>query len=98
MRIRVTEEHIRKGVPFSACDCPVALAIKEATGHGWVSVGIGGVSLSDPERPGHVGRRYRLPPAVDAWTKKFDSLPTRELFLVRLGASRIDTIEFDLED
>lgn len=32
MRITVTEEHIQKGEPTAARCCPVALAIKDATG------------------------------------------------------------------
>lgn len=30
MRIEVTQEHIDKGTPEDACNCPVALAIREA--------------------------------------------------------------------
>jgi hypothetical protein len=31
MLIKVTEDHIKNGQPRSACECPIALAIKEAT-------------------------------------------------------------------
>jgi len=35
MRIEVTAEDIKNGVPMEASDCPVALALHRATGRMW---------------------------------------------------------------
>lgn len=39
MLIQVTQEDIDKGRAKAVCDCPVALAIKRATGYKWVVFG-----------------------------------------------------------
>jgi hypothetical protein len=39
IKINVTREHIRKGIRGSPCDCPIALAIKEALITQAVSIG-----------------------------------------------------------
>jgi hypothetical protein len=39
MLIKVTEDHIENGRRHETCRCPIALAIKEATGCSNVSVG-----------------------------------------------------------
>ncbi len=40
MKLKVTAEHIKKGVPADTCNCPIALAIKDLCGPDtWVNVG-----------------------------------------------------------
>jgi hypothetical protein len=47
MLIKVTEDHIKNGRRGSACECPVALAIKEATGCQDVRVGTSRLTIKN---------------------------------------------------
>ena len=48
MKIDVTEEYIRKGIPEKPESCPISLAVKESGKFDWVSTGTRTLSYHDP--------------------------------------------------
>lgn len=66
MKIEVTQEHIDKGDRFSPSCCPLALAIKDATGLYGVSVGADYVTRMEPYR------FITLPRRAAGFRKAFD--------------------------
>lgn len=65
MKIKVTAEHIAKGIKGSHCDCAIARAIKEAVGHDSVRVANKVAIIDD-------GIAYLPLVAIDAMTR-FDT-------------------------
>lgn len=72
MKIDVTAEDIELGKPSSACECPVARAIKREVKRNIVKVLPGAVWIDND----NYTRRYRvtLPSVVTAFIYAFDSL------------------------
>ncbi|HYT44606.1 MAG TPA: hypothetical protein VEP90_19910 [Methylomirabilota bacterium] len=68
MIVIVTEDHIIRGRRYSASWCPVALAIREATGKETL-VGVSEVFIEDKEP---YGTTYKLPEEVNRFTSDFD--------------------------
>jgi hypothetical protein len=70
MNVTVTAEDIQQGKPGSPCECPVALAIKRATGIAHVSVS------PSTARVGDIGdtntKWYRLPQPVREFIHNVD--------------------------
>ena len=76
--IEVTQDDIDKGIPKSACDCPIALAVARAAKGCQVSVGNTSVAFSRSYSTLHV----LLPEAPRAFINAFDTgaLPQALLF------------------
>lgn len=69
MRITVTAEHIKRGRRQSARACPVALAIRTATG--WqAEVGLFAIDLAD--RRDRFRMYVRTPPSAAEFIRRFD--------------------------
>lgn len=68
MKITVTAQHIRRGLPMSPCGCPLALAIREA----WLPTAQVDTTcvFEGPAR----SLRVALPVEVQRWEKDFDHL------------------------
>ena len=65
MTIKVTQEHIDNGRRAVACGCPVALALKDATGRTWT---VGCVRrLAPPEASSPCRSRF----GISLWTSTF---------------------------
>ena len=88
MIIRVTERHIQKGVRTNPCECPVAKAIKDATGleaivsPAYVTLTVGG------SRNVH----YTFPHEVKQWIRDYDAwsgLPTGPMSLLEPFAFKL---------
>ena len=65
MKIRVTAEHIKNGQRGEPQACPVALAIKEATGIMWITVGPHDMSTMSESQ-------LTLPVSVQKFIRAFD--------------------------
>ena len=66
LRIRVLQKHILKGIPESACSCPIAQAVREVSPRKKrVAV------LLDEMQVG--SKTYDLPRAVSNFIKRFDA-------------------------
>jgi hypothetical protein len=77
MKITVTQEDIVQGIPMDACHCPVARAVKRATGEENVSVVMCRVNIWEPGslRPGgasYLKRSFRNSGSLDKFIEKFD--------------------------
>lgn len=77
MQVSVTQAHIERGLQHSCVDCPVALALNDATGvphqpdeHGARRVGWF-VLRTEAFSPAHVP--YHLPDEVLQFIKRFDA-------------------------
>ena len=89
MTISVTQDHIRDGRRGGCSDCPIALALADATGIALCSVGYcsyPGVFAWTPKDNGVVSDRHSLPAAVEEFILAFDQLQPVSPF----------TFEFDL--
>ena len=70
IRIKITKEHIRKGVRGSACECPIALALKETLITNNVHVDMDGMRVN------HVS--YALDKKDRKFIERFDAgMPVR---------------------
>lgn len=63
--VKVTQEHIDRGIPADCESCPVALALRDASPGPW-SVGAYNADYMLSER------RIRLPLTVTEWIYRFD--------------------------
>lgn len=77
MKIQVTEEHIKKGMPGWAESCPVALAIKEHYPPTYQITVYKQIHICRPVvEEGHETVEYEkcveTPPEVFQWIKKYD--------------------------
>ena len=79
-RIMVTQAHIDRGNRMNGQTCPVALALKEATGTAWM-VRTRTVSLD--ASPGCVDR-WPLPLTIQRWIQRFDAHENVEPFVWHL--------------
>lgn len=73
MEIKVTEKHIKSGIPCNDAYCPVALAIMEATGCDQASV----YPIDDENTVADLGHpisrnRVLLPRIVDSFASSYD--------------------------
>jgi len=73
MIINVTQQHIDKGIPRSACECPVALAINEAIGNGYSSVSPIAIYIWPNNVFGEDEKRYTTPIEVAYFIHWFDA-------------------------
>ena len=95
MRIQVTAQHISDGMPNDGMNCPVALAIREATGLNGVEVGPTYVTRDDWKgRTEPVTKRTFLPPHVTEAIADFDAGTDPEPFEFDLD---IDKLRFESE-
>ncbi len=64
VHIKVTREHIDKGIAVNCQKCPVALAVQEAFPKAWIHVGADVVSMGPIT--------YNLPHHITKWIDEFD--------------------------
>ena len=64
--VEVTQDDIDQGRRRSSCECPVALAVKRATGAEWVIVGCSSVDIGDNKQP------FRLPDDARQFISNYD--------------------------
>lgn len=65
VKVRVTAEDIASGVRGLACLCPVALAVKRATGTEYVSVGVLSIQIGELEILRGIGRALKFARSFD---------------------------------
>lgn len=70
--VNVTQAHIDAGVRSTSDRCPIALALLEAQGGGFASVGLGECALAPAGSPG-ITTRYQLPAAAMHFIRRFDT-------------------------
>lgn len=73
MKISVTQAHINEGVPKVGAQCPIALAIKEATGAN-AYVGNSEIFLDNPETERGIPHSPTISSFIDAFD---DGLPVQ---------------------
>ena len=73
--VQVTAEDIANGVPHKYTGCPVALAVKRASGLGYVSVGK--VSMLLERSADHHPDRISAPLSVQRFVRRFDKNPLK---------------------
>jgi hypothetical protein len=69
MLIKVTQSHVDAGVPCDATNCPVALAIRTATGKKYLV----GPDYVLPPRKRYPNGAIRLPQKVRGFIERFDA-------------------------
>jgi len=69
MKVKITENHIKKGHRCSGSTCPVALAIKEFTPFKSLSVGLLYIYIEY----NNMSKIVRMPENVQRFISKFDS-------------------------
>lgn len=84
--IRVTQDHIDRGLKMDACQCPTALALIEATGNtnpGAVVVSHNAFWLG--------AQKFITPPAVAEFIRKFDHNMTVEPFEFEIPETAVES-------
>lgn len=76
LKIEVSREDIQRGIPKSACYCPIALALKRAFPNSHIKVT--GTLFID-------GRRFSLPAICNTFMGAFDTNKAVEPFEFELG-------------
>ena len=89
MIIQMTERHIREGLRTSPCECPVAKAIKDATGFETIVSSAYVILMAGGKR----GIEYALPREVKRWIRNYDAWRA----LINSPMSHSEQITFELK-
>ena len=70
MKVRVTEYHIKRGIPGQCAWCPIAMAMRDS---GWPDAVVAGDTWTPSLRYGFEAAWRPLPAEVTQWIHDFDN-------------------------